>query len=322
MKRFLLVLLLVSSLLLSVSMFAAAQQTDFKGKFIIISSDQPGGGWYPFGGALVTLWQKYIPGLNVTLQGSTGENDNLIKVEQKRADIGFANVSVAYDKSKGLGFFEGKPAYEDLRALFACGLTTFHIVTPENSPIKTPFDFKGKKYGFYPIGTAPNVVSRNIFEAYGLKEEDMKSFYGSEHDIVDGIKDKLIDVGLFATTTGSADMLDLVVSNNAEFVTVTGTNRDELLAKYPYYSACIIPKEAYGTSEDIDTIGVRWIMVVDASMDEDLAYALIKTFYEKLDEFKVMVPATKSYSIETAFTSGVPMHPGSEKYLKEMGIIK
>ncbi|MBE3138504.1 MAG: TAXI family TRAP transporter solute-binding subunit [Actinobacteria bacterium] len=324
MKKLLLVFLLVSILLLSMNAFVAAEQTDFKGKFITISTDQPGGGWYTFGGVLSILWQKYIPGLNVTVQTSAGGGENLILLEQKRIDIGLSNPDMAYYKYNGTGTFEGKPAYKDMRSLFNIVGGYTYIVVPQNSTIKTPFDFKGKKFGMPPVGSATNIRVQAVFDAYGLKEGDMEYFRGEEEDLVDALKDGIIDAAMFPLYLGSAIMMDLITANKCKLIPVTGTYRDAIIAKYPFYTAKVIPKEAHGTSEDCDTFGSYSFLAVDASMDEDLAYTLTKTYYEHLDEVKAMYPAAKNLSIQGGVNSviSIQLHPGAEKYFKEMGVIK
>lgn len=323
MKKFLLVFLLVSSLLLSVNMFVAAEQTDYEGVFITVSTDQPGGGWYPFGGVLATIWQKHIPGLNVTVQVSAGGMENLMLMEQKRVDLAFANPDYSYYKYNGTGAYEGKPPYKNMRTLFNMLEGFYHIVTPQNSDVNTIYDIKGKKYGMPPIGNAMNIAVQAMFDAYGIKEGDVEYFRGEEADQVDALKDGLIAATLFPMFLGSATMLDLITANHARLVPVTGAERDAILAEFPFYAAVTIPKEAYGTSEDCDAFGLISFCAVDASMDEDLVYTLVKTFYEHLDEVKAMYPAAKDLSVQTAGSSVVvPLHPGTEKYLREMGVIK
>ena len=324
MKKLLLVFLLVSSLLLSMNAFVAAEKTDFKGVFITVSTDQPGGGWYPFGGALSILWQKYLPGLNVTVQSSAGGYANLGLLEQKKIDIGFTNPDMAYYRYEGIKTFEGKPPYKDMRNLFNIIQGFTHIVVPQNSTIKTPFDFKGKKFGMPELSAASNIRIQAIFKAYGLKEEDMTYFRGSEEDNLEALKDGIIDVTLIPMYLGGATMMDLITANHCKLIPVDGIYRDAILAEHPYYTPGVIPKEVYGTSEDCETFGNYGFLAVDASMDEDIAYTLTKTYYEHLDEVKAMYPAAKYLSIQKGVSSviTVPLHPGSEKYFKEMGVIK
>jgi len=323
MKKFLLAFFLVSILLLfSVSIFAAAGEKSFENVFINLSTSQPGGGWYPFGGSIATICEKYIPGLTVTVQSSAGLAENLALLEQKKAEVVFSNPDMSYLKYRGIGNFEGK-AYKDMRTLFNITGAPYYIVALQNSPIKTPLDLRGKKIAMAPVGNSLNLAAAALFDAYGLKEEDMKFFRGARMDKADALKDGRVDAGIFIMNLGSAVMMDLITANHCKIIPVTGEYREKLVEKYPYYMAYTIPKEVYGLSKDVDSYGLSSFLACDASLDEDLAYILTKTYFEHLDEIGEMYPPAKDLTLEGGARSiAIPLHPGSEKYFKEMGVIK
>lgn len=323
MKKFLLALLLVLSLLLfSVNMFAVAEEKSFENVFINMCTAQPGGGWYPLGGAISTVWEKYIPGLTVTVMTSAGVLENLSRLEKKKIEICFSNPDSAYFKYNGIGTFEGKP-YKDMRTLFNITGAPYNILVPQNSPIKTPLDFRGKTIGMPPVGHALNNAAAALFDAYGLKEGDMNFFRSEQMDTADALKDRRIDAGLFIVNIGAAILLDLITANDCEIIPVTGKYREKLLEKNPYYCAYNVPKEAYNLSEDVDSFGVVSFLACDASLDEDLVYTLTKTYFEHLDEIKEIYPQAKDLTLEGGVRSiAVPLHRGSNKYFKEMGVTK
>jgi TRAP-type uncharacterized transport system substrate-binding protein len=64
---------------------AAAQQVTFM-------TGPQGGVWVPLGGALKGMWEKAIPGLNVTATPGAGIA-NVRGVDEGKAQIGFGNSS-------------------------------------------------------------------------------------------------------------------------------------------------------------------------------------------------------------------------------------
>ena len=59
-------------------------------------------------------------------------------------------------------------------------------------------------------------------------------------------------------------------------------------------------------------------LVVNANLDEQLAYDLTKTAFENIDEIRRVVKAANTTSISNASQlSGVPIHPGAQKYIAE-----
>lgn len=323
MRNKVLALFLILSIFLSIILFVtAAEEQSFENIFIAMHTGSPGGGWYPFGGAIGAIWNKYIPGLTVSVHSAGGLAENLMALEHKRADIAFLNPDLSYQKYNGIDFYKGK-SNKNMRMLFNITGGATHLIASPNSGIKTPLDFKGKRIGMPPVGNSLNLAANAIFDSYGLKEEDMKFFRGARADKADALKDGRVDVAIFALNFGSALVLDLIKSNNCNLVPVTGIYREKLIEKYPFYAPKSIPAEVYGLSEAVDCIGQFTFLGCDASLDENLTYVLTKTYFEHLDEIKEMYPPGKDLTIENAARIVIcPIHPGSERYLKEQGILK
>src|SRR5690349_5303692 len=72
---------------------AAAQQVTFM-------TGPQGGSWIPLGGALKGLWEKEIPGLQITQTPGAGVA-NVRGVDEGKAHIGFANSSTTVDGLEG-----------------------------------------------------------------------------------------------------------------------------------------------------------------------------------------------------------------------------
>ena len=66
------------------------------------------------------------------------------------------------------------------------------------------------------------------------------------------------------------------------------------------------------------------LLITDASLPEDVIYDLTKTFWENLDEIRQAHTIVDQIKIEDAVTdlSGIPLHPGAEKYYREVGLIE
>ncbi|HEU4925015.1 MAG TPA: TAXI family TRAP transporter solute-binding subunit, partial [Burkholderiales bacterium] len=76
---------------------AAAQQVTFM-------TGPQGGSWIPLGGALKGMWEKSVPGLNITQTPGAGVA-NVRGIDEGKAQIGFGNSNTTVD---GL---EGRPPY-------------------------------------------------------------------------------------------------------------------------------------------------------------------------------------------------------------------
>jgi hypothetical protein len=68
------------------------------------------------------------------------------------------------------------------------------------------------------------------------------------------------------------------------------------------------------------------MIVAHKDLDTDLVYQFTKSVYDNLNELKAMHNGFSSLELDgSAIKEGwkdVPIHPGAEKYFKEVGVIK
>ena len=99
-----------------------------------------------------------------------------------------------------------------------------------------------------------------------------------------------------------------------------------LLDKFPYYAKAYIPIEFYPMAEnkaDVSTFGVKATFVTSIKVPENVVYAVTKEIFDNLEEFKGLHPAYKVLTKENMMEGlSAPLHPGAEKYFKEVGLIK
>lgn len=68
------------------------------------------------------------------------------------------------------------------------------------------------------------------------------------------------------------------------------------------------------------TIAVPNVLVVNAAMDEELAYQITKNMFEHVDELIAVHPAANDTTVEFSLGSTpIPMHPGALRYYEEIG---
>ena len=109
-----------------------------------------------------------------------------------------------------------------------------------------------------------------------------------------------------------------------DILPIAGEDRDNILKQYPYYAPYTIPGGTYqGFDEDIDTIACTITLTVDESVDEETVYQITRCIWENQEEVKQIADSLKWMSQDTAINGlGVPLHPGAERYYKEIGWIK
>jgi TRAP-type uncharacterized transport system substrate-binding protein len=66
------------------------------------------------------------------------------------------------------------------------------------------------------------------------------------------------------------------------------------------------------------------LLLTDKSLPDDLVHDLAKAFWENLEEVSKAHAVMRGVTLEMAVKdlSGLPLHPGAEKYYREIGLLK
>lgn len=86
----------------------------------------------------------------------------------------------------------------------------------------------------------------------------------------------------------------------------------------------IIPAGTYNNqNEDIQTICMPTFLICDKDMDEQLVYEITKLMIENEDYLCSQHSCFEAMNDDTVAAGlSIPMHPGAERYFKEVGILK
>ncbi len=307
-------------------------------KFFRIGTGGTGGTYYPIGGLISHCISNPpgsrpcdkggscgVPGLVAIAQSANGSVANINSIKSGVLESGFAQSDVAFWAYTGTGIFEGKGAVKDLRALASLYPETIHLVARKGAGIKSVKDLKGKRVSLDEPGSGTLVDARIILAAYGLSEKDVKADYIKPNPAIDKIKDNQMDAFFIVAGYPTGSVVELTSSVGAELVPINGPEADALVKKYGFFAKDVIPANTYegiGETESI-SVGAQW--VVSAKVDEDLVYQITKAMWN--DKSRKLLDKGhakgKAITVETALDGvGIPLHPGAEKYYKEIGLIK
>ena len=90
------------------------------------------------------------------------------------------------------------------------------------------------------------------------------------------------------------------------------------------YLPSVVPARVYeGQSEDVETATVVNFLVTREGLSADTVYAMTKAIFGNLSQLAQTHPAARGISVKDAAV-GMPlsMHPGAERYYREIGLIK
>jgi len=289
---------------------------------LIIGKGGVSGTYNTTGGALARVWGKYNDDISVTAQATGASLENTKLLDKNEIELGLTQTDLIEYAANGTEMFNKK--YTNLQVLASIFPEHIHLFVNKDSDINTVSDLKGKRVNVGAPGGGPLVNSSQIFGIFGLTLDDIKPTYLHNADAVSRMKDGLLDAIFTTTAAPNATYQDLCIARDVKMISFTEEELEKIISEYPFYREAVVPAEAYhGQDQDIHTLAVRAVIAVRDDMSEEVAYKLTKTMWENKDELVEMMAKLKDMDPEDPVKGvTVPIHPGSIKYYKEVGVWK
>jgi TRAP transporter TAXI family solute receptor len=283
------------------------------------------GALYPLGAGIANVWNTKLDTVNARVQASNGGLQNLNLLKEKEAQVSFAVSSIAYEAAHGQATFKDRP-YPGLRVLAGLYYNPNQVVAWRESGVNALADFKGKRFAPGSAGGTTEVESRIHFTAAGLNyPADMQVQRVGFTESIDLMRNKQLDGAWIMAGIPTAAVTEMCATAGGKLIGMDETLIAKLKAGAPWYSSFVIPAGTYeGQTAPVATTAIKMLLLTDASLPDDLIYSLAKTLWENLDELgkahSVMKSATPDMAIRDL--SGLPLHPGAERYYREVGLLK
>jgi uncharacterized protein len=306
-----------------ISSDAAAQE-----KLVAFYSPPAGGGAFTLVAGLVTVSNRFMGGgVKFVHEQTTGTLEiirRLMTAEaQKKDALGSFGSTDGYNAYKGRFEYSSKP-FPGLRAVIYNQLVDLYLAVPVNSPIKTYADVKGKRIGMGGPGSSVANTALLTLEQYGVKKEDFKPYYFVYKESIEGLQDGSLDGAFFAGGYPMPSYLELSTRNNVRIVPVDEKIANKIIAEQPgYYTTMVKAKSYKGLDQDTRIMGWTGAIWTHEGVSEDLVYRWLKNLFDHKEDYFAVHSDAKALSLKD-YNRGVavPFHPGSQKYLKEMGVWK
>jgi TRAP transporter TAXI family solute receptor len=183
-------------------------------------------------------------------------------------------------------------------------------------------DLKGKRVSLDEPGSGTLVYARLILEAYGLTERDIIAEYIKPAPAIVKIVADQLDAFFITAGYPTASVAELTATAGARLVPIDGPQAQRLLEQHSFFVSDTIPAGTYPGNEVIDTISVGAQWVVSAQVDERLIYDIVRALWN-VNTRKLLDKGHakgKHITLENALNGiSIPLHPGAEKFYREMG---
>jgi TRAP transporter TAXI family solute receptor len=292
---------------------AAAQQVTFM-------TGPQGGSWIPLGGALKGMWEKSVPGLQITQTPGAGIA-NVRGVDEGKAQIGLANSNTTVD---GIA---GRPPYPK-KVTKVCQLANlypqyFQVVALANANINSYADLKGKSLVAQPKGNTAEIMTDMVLKANGLSYQSLSkvSFQAAYTDAVSMMKDGHAQVFTLGTTAPASAIMDLASAREVKLIPVDDKTFNFVKSANAGHNKLIIKAGTYPKQDkDVPVIGYSTHLVVACDLPEQTVYGMAKAMAANVDAMAAVVKAIDGIKPkDMAQDIGVPFHKGALKFYKEAG---
>ncbi len=294
-------------------------------KYISVGTGAITGVYYPAGGAICRLVNRGRKdhGLRCSVESTGGSVSNLNAIRSKALDFAIVQSDWQYHAYYGSGFFADQKPFSDLRSVFSLYTETLAIAVKSNSGIKSIEQLKNKRVNYGVKGSGMYATMEMLMNTQGFNEASFKEVtYLNPSEQPRALCDGEIDAMVYMSGNPNGVLQEAAQTCGIKILNIPHKLMDKVIEKNSFYVKSIIPGGMYPRNpKNINTFGVRSVLVTTKNMSDDIVYEVVKAVFDNFDNFKTLHPVFSSLSKRSMLRSGdIPLHEGSVKYFKEKNL--
>ncbi len=305
--------------------------------FFRIGTGSTGGTYFPVGGLIASAISNPpgsrdcekggscgVPGLIAAAVSTHGSVANIESIASGEFESGLSQADVAYWAYTGTGTFKKRGAVTGIRTIANLFPESLHFVVRRDSFLTSVKELRGKRISVDREGSGTKVDALLVLKAFGLGPKNMDLVSVGSGQAADMLRDKELDGFFFVAGTPATVVADLADEAQISLLPIAGPEAEALTDTVPFFAPITIPPGTYfnvGRTETL-SVGAQW--VVSAEVPEQLVYDITRALWHEnsrrlLDKGH---PKGQLIRLETALDGlGAPLHPGAERYYREIGLI-
>jgi TRAP transporter TAXI family solute receptor len=269
-----------------------------------------------FSADLVARVKTALPNVDVVNEETSGSLVVLSSIQEGKGDFGFSLADAAYVAYRR-GLEPNLTPHTNVRAIAVRWINALYAVVPRESSYKTMADFRGKRVGIMPRGSAGELLTRLVLEAHGVQYSDVTPTFVDVDQLTE-LREGRLDVAILTATPVSNLDAD-VAKSGLRVVPLQPDVVSRVRGQYPFVK--IVPLERDLTGKpDLVTVGVDSVLVCRADLDESVVYELTKAFYVLLSDRARAQPGVAIDPSNMSATP-IPLHPGAARFYREQEVL-
>ncbi|GIE31651.1 C4-dicarboxylate ABC transporter substrate-binding protein [Actinoplanes italicus] len=273
-----------------------------------IATGSPTAVYYAIGTAMGAIIERELPDTDATVLPTAASAENMELVSRGAAEIGFAQADVLVPG--------GEPA-DSLVALARVYDDLLHLVVRSDSTIDDLTDLNGRRVSVGARGSGTTITVGRLLSVAGMTDAVQRRELSLDDSIL-AMERGEIDAFFFSGGLPVNGIKQLRTEAGIRIVDLSDWAA-ELRDDYgDVYVVRDVPTSAYSLPP-VATVAVPNLLVVSATMPEDLAYDLTRLLMERRGELAAAHPAAERLELRAAIsTLPVPLHPGAARYYKSV----
>ena len=296
-------------------------------KLIIFAGGPAGGTFQVVAQAISTYKPVKELNYNIKVQSSGGSTENLRRVDSNKAQFGTVYSGHVYAGRNGLMVNDPKK-YENVLAVAYLYEAPAQLIVRKDSGITSAKDLVGKKVGVGNAGSGAYSYCEMFFTHLGIWDKIERNAMGY-NAAADAFGNNQLDAFWLFTAYPSPAVIQAATMNEIALVDLNAdAKKYGFYDKFKNFTPSEIPTSDgryRGIDKNVGSFVDATLLVASSQAPEDLVYNMLKDVFtpEGLAWMVSQKKTFKAMSVEKGVKGiATPMHPGAEKFWKEMGVLK
>ncbi|NUB16811.1 TAXI family TRAP transporter solute-binding subunit, partial [Azospirillum brasilense] len=266
-----------------------------------------------------------VPGMIPVAQATLGSVENIELLRSGAVEAGMSQADIAYWAYTGSGIFHGKAPFEGLRSIGMLYAEAIQLVVRADSDLPGGGRLGGPGVSVGRRGPRVRGVGGGAPGAVGGEGAGLRPpAYLKPGPAADRLARRELDAFFMVGGFPVAAVTDVANREPIRLIPLDGEVADGLRIRQRFYMDQTIPADTYPGVPEIHTLGVGAELLVRADRDPALIHGVTKALWHE-NTRRLLIeghPKGRSFDATKAVANvSVPLHPGAERYYREVGLI-